>query len=317
MNTKGLVVYFAILFGFVLPCVALSFVKDRIPHQNLQTEPTQLTIEEKRFVRVKLDTGEVAEIEESEYILGVVLQEMPLSFETEALKAQAVVARTYARRKQLVAPKHVDADVCTDPSCCQGYCSPDSYTAKGFSAEDVDRVRRLVNETGRLVLTYNGEPIDATYFSCSGGMTEDAAAVWGAAVPYLQSTESPGEEGASHYSDTVQFSLQSFQVALNVKLSGDRKNWIRNMVYTSGGGVASIEIGGRTFSGTEIRELLSLRSTCFMITIVDNTVTVTTKGFGHRVGMSQYGADAMALNGSSYKEILMHYYKDTRLEDMG
>ena len=317
MNTKDLALYLAILFGFALPCVVFSLAKSKIPHQDLQTEPTLFVAEEKRFVRLKRDNGTVTEIEEAEYVLGVVLQEMPVSFEEEALKAQAVVARTYTRRKQYVAPKHEDADVCTNPACCQGYCPPESYGEKGLVVSDVEKVRDAVNETGNLVLTYEGELIDATYFSCSGGMTEDAAAVWGADVPYLRATESPGEEGATYYTDTVQLSLGEFQTALGLNLSGAAEKWIKNIVYTTGGGVDSIEIGGQVFSGTEVRKRLSLRSTCFKITIVGDTVTVTTKGYGHRVGMSQYGADAMAVGGSDFKEILAHYYKDTQLEEVG
>lgn len=317
MNTKAIALYLAILFGFVLPSIAFSMVERKFPKQTKVTEPTEATVAELDQIRVKMADGTVVELEESRYILGVVLQEMPVSFEEEALKAQSVVSRTYARRKKRISGKHEDADICTDPACCQGYCEPEMYEAKGITKEDVRKVADAVAETENLVLTYNGDLIEATYFSCSGGMTEDAAAVWGADVPYLKATESPGEEQASHFFDTVQFSVDAFQNALGVKLDGAPEEWVNNMQYTAGGGVASVEIGGHVFSGTQLRKLLSLRSTAFTMTAVGSTVTITTRGYGHRVGMSQYGAEAMAVGGSNYKDILAHYYRGTLLEEAG
>ena len=229
----------------------------------------------------------------------------------EALKAQAVVARTYTRRRQLVAPKHDGADVCTDPACCQGYCPPEKYEQKGIDKAALEKVRNAVIQTGNLVLTYNGELIDATYFSCSGGRTEDAKAVWGTEIPYLKATDSPGEEHANYYVDTTTFTAAEFMDKLNLELSVEPQ--IGNILYTSGGGVDCITVNGTVLKGTEIRKKLGLRSTAFAIKIVANTVIITTKGFGHRVGMSQYGADAMALEGSTFPEILAHYYQGTQL----
>ena len=140
-------------------------------------------------------------------------------------------------------------------------------------------------------------------------MTEDAAAVWGADIPYLQATESPGEEGATHYIDTVTFSAVEFQNALGVSLKGNAATWLGPVQYTRGGGVDTIEIGGTVYQGKTLRKLLNLRSTAFTMTAVGDTVIITTKGFGHRVGMSQYGAEAMAVDGYDYTEILAHYYK--------
>ncbi len=318
MNTKGVALYLAILAGFVIPSLVFSAVKGQKPAVTSESVPeTEPTVADSVEIRVRMADGSVVEMSEGQYVIGVVLQEMPVSFEKEALKAQAVVARTYARRKKLVSGKHDDADVCTDASCCQGFCPPEMYDVKGFTQEDLEKVSDAVAKTGDYVLTYNGELIDATYFSCSGGMTEDAAAVWGADVPYLKATESPGEEIAAHYTDTVQFSLENFQKLLGLKLTGNPENWIKNIVHTSGGGVSSLEICGHVFSGTMFRSLLSLRSTSFTVTAVGSTVTITTKGYGHRVGMSQYGAEAMAVSGSDYAQILAHYYKDTQLEEAG
>lgn len=250
-----------------------------------------------------------------EYLEGVLFGEMPASFHPEALKAQAVVARTYTCRK-LEEPKHNSADVCTDPSCCQAYMEPGDFLNSGGTEESIQKVNDAVMSTAGEVILYQGELIEATYFSCSGGKTEDAAAVWGSDVPYLQSVSSPGEEKASHYTDTVRFSATEFCDRLGVALSGNPGAWIENITYTEGGGVDTIVLQGNTFSGTELRQKLGLRSTAFVITAAGDTVTVTTKGFGHSVGMSQYGAEAMAVQGSTYEEILKHYYTGTSLSNL-
>ena len=262
-------------------------------------------------VRVLLD-GEIKKLELEEYICGVVLAEMPAKFEPDALKAQAVVARTYTLRRMEAGGRHENADVCGDPGCCQGYRDP---ADKGNTPESVEKIRAAVESPAGQVLTYDGELIDATYFSCSGGMTEDALAVWGTDIPYLQSTESPGEEEATHYTDRVFFSAEDFSAALEADLTGPPKSWLGAVTYTTGGGVSTIRIGGKQYKGTEIRSLLGLRSTDFTLTATENGIEIVTHGYGHRVGMSQYGADAMAASGSSYKQILAHYYHGTVLTD--
>ena len=279
------------------------------------TTPATRPSEPVRAVTVPILAGDkVVEMELNEYLTGVVLAEMPVSFEPEAQKAQAVVARTYTMRAYRRGGKHDGAAVCTDSTCCQAYISPAEYLESGGTQSGVDRIRGAVEATDGQVLTYGGELIEATYFSCSGGVTEDAAAVWGADYPYLQSVESPGEEGAAHYSDTVRFTAAQFEAALGRGLGGSPTSWFGVTTYTTGGGVASMEIGGQVYKGTKLRSLLGLRSTAFTVAADSKGVTITTKGFGHRVGMSQYGADAMAVLGSSYEEILAHYYRGTTLE---
>ena len=187
--------------------------------------------------------------------------------------------------------------------------APETFLAKGGKEQDVQRIRELVAATDGEVLTYEGELIEATYFSCSGGATEDAVAVWGTDVPYLRSVVSPGEEHAAHYTDTVSFSSQTFASRLGLPLTGRPATWFSEITYTEGGGVATMKIGTETFYGTQLRKLLGLRSTAFEITMEDDLIIVTTHGYGHRVGMSQYGADAMAASGSTYPEILAYYYQ--------
>ena len=170
----------------------------------------------------------------------------------------------------------------------------------------VVKIENAAHDTEDQVATYKGELIQATYFSSSGGRTEDAQAVWGGSVPYLVATDSPGEEKATYYVHTQTFSSEQFCKLLNLHVS---KVTVGAATYTSGLGVDQIEICGKKFTGLSIRSCLGLKSTVFTVTVKGDQVTVITKGYGHRVGLSQYGADAMALSGSDYKQILKHYYK--------
>lgn len=307
------------IMGFLVPGILLGIavsLYDEPIQKPSETEPVQQTeaAAQKLTVPVLTDDGTVVQMELNDYLTGVILAEMPVSFETEAQKAQAVVARTYTMRAWERGGKHEGAAVCTDSACCQGYISPEDYQGKGGTQEGIDRMRRAVEETDCMVLTYEGALIEATYFSCSGGSTEDAVAVWGTDVPYLQAVSSPGEEEATHYTDTVTFTAEAFSSALEMKLSGDPASWLGAVTYTAGGGVDTMLIGGKSFRGTDLRQALGLRSTAFTMTAGKNTITVNTRGYGHRVGMSQYGADAMAAGGSTCAEILAHYYQGTTLE---
>ncbi len=299
---------------------ALFFRGDRLQENEntpsfMQTQDnTDVPQNESLNIFVQMADGSIQNMDLEEYIISVVLREMPASFEPEALKAQAIVARTYTLKRRAAGGKHTGAVVCTDSTCCQAFCSPEEFLSNGGTREDLDKVMLAVKATKDQVLTYKGEFIEATYFSCSGGMTEDAAAVWGAHIPYLQAVESPGEEFASYYTDTVSYSADEFEELLDTKLNEYPETWIESISYTPGGGVKSIRICGNEYDGTELRKMLDLRSTAFIITAVGDTVTITTKGFGHRVGMSQYGAEAMAVKGKTYVEILAHYYRGTQLE---
>lgn len=286
---------------------------ERAATEAAETTAPDGAVQSGAVIPVLLPDGTVERMDLEEYVGGVILGELPADFSQEAKKAQAVVARTYALRSCEAGVKHPQGAVCTEASCCQSYCAPEAYLAAGGTQEAVDCAREASRATAGEVLTYGGRLIDATYFSCSGGRTEDAVAVWGADVPYLQATDSPGEEGATHYTDTVRFGAEEFQRLLGVTLDAPAEQWFGAVRYTDGGGVAQMEIGGVAYDGTTLRRLLNLRSTAFTMTAVGSTVTVTTKGFGHRVGMSQYGAQAMAAAGSSYTDILLHYYQGVRI----
>lgn len=312
--------WFAVFLGLVLPGVILSAAAsytDSSPDSDPVSVPAAAlseTMPEGTALPVLVRAGEEVQEEDLDaYLVGVVLGEMPTDFAPEALKAQSVAARTYAWKAYITGGKHHDGSVCTQSGCCQAYIDPRQYLEQGGSLEGLAKVRQTVAATSGLVLSYQGELIEATYFSCSGGQTEDAVAVWGTDYPYLQSVESPGEEDAVHYEDVLTYSLQQFQDALGIVLPDPPEQWFSQVEYTDGGGIASVNIGGQSYTGTQLRSLLGLPSTRFSIQVSSDTVAITTNGYGHRVGMSQYGADAMAVSGSSFQEILAHYYPGTTL----
>ena len=301
-------VWAALFWGLILPGILLNgavYLSEGKAEPVVQGEP----VAEPLKMKLRQEDETLAEMDMDGYLVGVVLAEMPASFEVEALKAQAVAARTFAAKAGITGGKHGDGSVCGSSRCCQAYIEPGAYLEGGGTEENLEKVRSAVADTSGYVLSYGGELIEAVYFSCSGGSTEDAAAVWGAEYPYLQAVESPGEEGASVYWDSVSYSLEDFQAVLGVSLEGSGESWFGETLYTEGGGVAEMDIGGVRYSGTELRSLLGLRSTAFSVAVEENRVTFTTRGYGHRVGMSQYGAEAMAVAGSGFGEILAHYYR--------
>lgn len=327
----------AAVIGFVVPCILLTMAltlgakgeatrettapttqpaqpgqseSTNKPGQMPETEPTQPAVQHR--IPVLTEDGMV-EMELESYVLGVVLAEVPSSFAPEALKAQAVAARTAAL--YICQSSRHDGAVCVSYGCCQAYISRENYFAIGGDEKRLEIVWSAVEATAAQVMTYEGDLICAAYFSCSGGSTEDAVAVWGSDVPYLQAVESPGEEFASVFSDCFVFTAEQFQQALCVRLDGLPESWFGEVTYTDGGGVATMTIGGVAYRGTTLRTLLRLRSTAFTVRVEGDTVFIETRGYGHRVGMSQYGAQAMALSGSGYGEILCHYYLGAELSD--
>ncbi|MBQ7817368.1 MAG: stage II sporulation protein D [Oscillospiraceae bacterium] len=321
MDKKWKPVVVAVALGVVLPRLLLSAVKQKpqaepVPTQQPTQQETHIPSLQATYLPVLTDRDSIHVLELEQYVLGVVMAEMPAEFEEEALKAQAVVARTYALRRLNRQDRHEDVAICTDSNCCQAYVSKEDYLQKGETVSGLEKIIRAVEATKGQVLIYDGELIEATYFSCSGGRTEDAVAVWGEVIPYLQAVDSPGEENAVQYWNEVHFTAEEFEKTLGRKLSGSPESWLGRRTFTPGDGVQTMVIGGITYTGTYLRDLLELNSTAFMMTAENGGITVETLGKGHRVGMSQYGADAMARNGSNYEEILMHYYQGTRIDKM-
>lgn len=304
-----------ILLAVILVWSVNIFAAIFISSHNEEADPVQQTETERneRTVRILLD-GKPTIMTLTEYLTGVLISEMPAEFHIEAKKAQAIAARTFVLRMEKYSDRHGECAVCDDPGCCQGFLSNEEYISYGGNEQGIALARDAVIQTSGMVLTYRNELIEATYFSCSGGRTEDAVAVWGTEIPYLQSVDSPGEEGAAFYVKSIRFTAKEFQNGLGVRLEGKPNEWFGDITYSDGGGVATINICGKTYSGNEIRKLLQLRSTWFTVLPMDDSVIITTRGFGHRVGMSQYGADAMANMGSTCTEILKHYYQNTEIQ---
>jgi len=278
-------------------------------------------------VSVYWDEGdETIELPLEEYVAGVVAAEMPAAFHIEALKAQAVAARTYAARRMRIfggggSDVDPDADVTSDPRRDQAWLPWDELRRRwGFFGffKYRRKILQAVGDTKGLVLTYEGFLADPVYHSTSGGRTEDARVVWGVEVPYLVSVPSEHESHSPRFSNEVEMGLDVMAARLGIEPeemeAHPRDEPLLEVVRrTPGGRVAELRVCGRTFRGTEVRLKLGLDSTWFDWEIEGGTITFRTRGYGHGVGMSQYGADGMAENGSTFDEILYHYYPGTRL----
>jgi len=274
-----------------------------------------------RIVRLARTDGQVEELTMEDYLWGVVAAEMPAAFEPEALKAQAAAARTYTVELQNSPEgKHPDADLCEDSGCCQAYVDRQTAQARwGLQAGSyTKKIAQAVAQTDGLGVLYQEEPIQAVFFSSSAGRTADAAEVWGSSVDYLKSVESPeGEEVPNYRSRVVLTVEQVRQMVLErypgADLSGAASGWFSDAEYNSAGGVDRMWVGGISVSGSQLRTLFSLRSAVFTITLEENQFVFDVTGYGHGVGMSQYGANAMARQGADFEQILTWYYTGTQV----
>lgn len=292
-----------LLIVVVLSVIAISGSKKETTYfNNAKKEEVK---EEIKLALKDTSTGEIKNIELEDYIVGVVAGEMPASFNEEALKAQAIAARTYAMYK--MKNSNGTYDLVTDKTN-QVYITEDKM--KKLWQENFDyyfeKIKKAVYDTKDLIMTYNGDIILSLYFARSNGKTEDAIAVFGSNEEYLKSVESPEENLTSE----VTISKDEFCNKLNI--SCDAIN-ISDVLKSSSGRINSLNINDKTFKGTEIRTLFDLKSTDFDISI-GSEIKFVTKGYGHGVGMSQYGANKLAQNGKNYEEILKHYYQNINIE---
>ena len=267
--------------------------------------------------------GEARTMKLEDYVVSVVAGEISPDFPTEAIRAQAVAARTYALYKQKTGrpAQHEEADVCDDPAHCAAFVDLKTKAAahrgeQADTAEDV--IRQAVEDTAGQVLTYEGEPIVAVFSSAAGEKTERAVDVWGSDIPYLQSVDSPGGEACPKYYDAVVLTADEIRARTaktlpSADLSGDPSGWFKASERSEAGGIVRMKFGGVEVKGTVMRTLLGLNSTNFTVKIDGNTLTFTTTGYGHGVGLSQWGAKYSAEQGQTYDEILAHYYPGTTL----
>ena len=271
-------------------------------------------------VRVLMaDTGKVVTQTMDEYLVGVVAAEMPAAFDTQALMAQAVAARTYAlqKMKSSSSPTHSNADVCTDFRHCQAYITEEkAKTNWGKNAsENYKKCKNAVVQTSGEIMVYDGEPIKAVFHSSSSGQTENASDVWGSDVPYLTSVKSPGEQLCPSHKSEVTVSEDEFKSALSKKYNVDFSgSFIGKTERSKSGLVKTIAVGDKTIKGTQMRELFGLRSANFKIERTGGNIVFKVSGNGHGVGMSQYGAQYLATHGYDYKRILKKYYSGAQLE---
>ena len=293
--------YYIFLLNLI-PYIFCYIFNIRIDIKNDEEEIAKI-----RLYRTAQDKVEEMDLEE--YIKGVIYKEMPASFNIEALKAQTVAARTYTYRK-IGQNAHKNADICDNPAHCQGFCEKDDSTS-------YKKISEAVESTKGEVLTFEGNIINALYHSASGGKTENVSEVFaGGDVVNLSSVDSPGEEIMQNYETKVVISKKEFVNALkkvdkNFSYDGN----IKILSRTEGGSVGRIKIGNTEFKGTKIRNIFNLRSSNFNIKNDDINIEINVKGYGHGVGLSQWGAEAMAREGKTYKEILAHYYRGTTIEN--
>ncbi len=263
------------------------------------------------------EKGSVETLSLRDYLIGVVAAEMPALYEDEALKAQAAVSVTLARYMQKTGAK-ADLDgavISSDYRRHQAYRDPASYKAawgEGYDAY-LKKIEAAVDAVIDHTITYDGEPILAVFHAVSDGRTESAAAVWGGDYPYLVSVDSSGDRLSSGYRDETTLSAKEFFEKLGLSVPDAPDAAVTDKLYTDAGYLKSVTVSGQTFSGLSFRQKLGLRSSAVEIGYADGVFTLVTRGYGHGVGMSQYGADYLARQGYTWKEIVAHYYPGTEI----
>jgi len=290
--------------------------------QNLPVQATEQGLMVPVYL-TKKDTVETVPLEQ--YVKGVVAAEMPVEFELEALKAQAMAARTYVVRRALeqdYSQVPVSDALVTDTTAHQAYLSEqelrDKWSGKSYEA-NMAKLDRAVNETKDRILTYNHQPINATFFSTSNGYTENSEDYWPYKIPYLRSVPSPWDTKLSpRYQETVQMSykdlLQKLGVTSIATVSTNSKG-MKVLEWSAGHRIKSMTIGGKVFSGREVREKLGLASSQFTWKWNGSQqIAFTTYGYGHGVGLSQWGADGMAKEGKTAEQIVSYYYTGISIE---
>jgi len=318
-----------VIFLAVCACVSLSGPPSGLPGKKQiilppleELLPYEVRADDRLMLNVLIG-DEVYEMSLERFLLGAVAAEMPAAFEHEALKAQAVTARTSVLYNMLVAPKsrHPDAVVCDDYTCCMAYSTDEKLRDKwgeGY-VEYMTRIIAAVTETDGEILEFNNKPILAVFHSSSAGKTESSGNVWYEDLPYLQSVSSPETaETVPDYVTTVTISQRDFVDTFTAKypdavFDSHVDSWVTEITHTASGRVDDLKLGGVKIKGTQLRSLFNLRSTAVSIRLTANDVIFTTTGFGHGVGMSQYGANTMALSGAEYGDILLSYYSGSTL----
>ena len=325
------------IFIFILCIIILIFLIPSI-FTNKRIQSVFSNIEEKeievtdydysKYKNIKLlyqDTSQIEEINLDEYIINVVSAEMPVDYELEALKAQAIVARTYTIYKITTSKKHDKADICDNSTCCQAWISKEDRFKRWDEHKRVtnwNKIVKAVNETVGKIITYEGKPINAFFHANSGGKTQVPFYVWGGTgYPYLQVVETSGEDNYSQYSSQAKFTKEEFLEKIkkeheDFEMDFEKESCIKIIERDDSNRVVTVQIGNLKLSGVETRNLLGLKSANFTIEISENEIIFKVIGYGHGVGMSQTGADALAKQGKNYEEIIKHFYKGVEIIEM-
>lgn len=283
------------------PVEPVNIITSSTSQTQAQTEPI-ITKSTEQMVSVYRSNGTIQEMTLEEYIVGVVGAEMPAAFNPEALKAQSLLARTYALKKIQA------GQILTDNESTQAFKDINQLKTLWGSAFDTyyNKIVNAVSSTKGQYITYNGKYIEAVYHSTSNGKTENAVDIWGNAYPYLVSVDSHWDLSAPSYSKTKDMDIAVVSSLIGIDINLDTTTQV--IERTEGDNIKTFQINNNTYDGVYLRNLLGLRSTDFDMSIKDNIVTFTTRGYGHGVGMSQYGANGMAKEGYTYQEIINHYY---------
>ncbi|MGN0494299.1 MAG: stage II sporulation protein D [Acutalibacteraceae bacterium] len=315
-----------ILAGLLVPALMLMLPlaavnkPEAAVETSAETELTPISAEKADTFRIyDKETDTVTEMSAEEYIFGVTAAEMPALYEEEALKAQAVAAYTFAlyRRAENADKTY---DLSTDHTADQSYISEEKARERwgGNADEYCEKLKKAISEVVGLAVTYDGKPILAVYHAISSGRTENCKDIWGNDPPYLKAVDSSFDRLSPNYISKVTVSEEEFKAGLSGKceFSGGAEEYFGNIKRTDSGTVKTVSICGKEISGSEIRSLFSLRSSNFGVSYKDGEFTFTVYGYGHGVGLSQFGADYMAKQGSDFKEILTHYYSGCRVEKL-
>lgn len=318
-------IVFVIVLMITMPIV---FTDNFSKTEQTSTQETTPTYEKADYGDLNIirllhqDTGQVEELDFDPYLYGVVSSEMPASYELEALRAQAVVARTYTIYKIVNGSKHENADICDSSLCCQAWISKENRLARweeNVREEYWNKIVDCVDSTSGRYVTYQGQPINAFFHSNSGGLTELPVNVWGGSYPYLQVVQTSGEEGYNGYSSEVEVSKDELIQKMlakypNFEIHFDEVNCIQILDLTESCRVKTMKIGNVSLSGVEARNIFGLKSAKFEFEIVENVVKFRVMGYGHGVGLSQNGSDVLAKQGMTYEQIIQHYYKDVEIK---
>lgn len=317
---KKIILTLIIIFASmtVIPfLIVINFSEYKKPQEENTKLPDTVSV----YVK---EEDKVYDMNMTQYLKEVVSAEMPAEFNSEALRAQAIAARTYlinrmrAYQKSEIPPEHKGAYICTDATHCKAWISEEKRRelwGKDKADEYWDKISDAVESTGKLILTYNSEPISAVFHSTSSGFTENAKDVWGGEAPYLVSVKSEGDAQSPKYNSEKEMPIEEFKKTAEENIAG--VNWenplIGDINRSDAGGIMTITVGGVVIKGTDFRFMYDLRSTNIEFEITDSIIKMKVSGYGHGVGMSQYGANYLAEHGKNFEDILKTYYTGVEL----